>query len=237
MRKRRALDLFCCGGGTARGLFEAGFDEVVGIDTINHAKSYPGTFVLGDALGDIPDPHLFDLIWASPPCQRFSAALNGKPQARERHPDLIEPTRRKLHGHPYTIIENVALSPVRPDLILTGRQVGLHRLLRRRVFELSFPVLAPPPGDYSMAAGGRPLVTVSTTGGVYSGARRRALAHPESAPDYIRKGRFPKALMAAAMGLPESMTIKEIGEAVPPAYAALIAREALRQMAQAQRIR
>ena len=32
------------------------------------------------------------------------------------------------------------------------------------------------------------------------------------------------------MGLPESMTRAEISEAVPPAYAECIAREALRQM-------
>ena len=49
--------------------------------------------------------------------------------------------------------------------------------------------------------------------------------------DRARAGRFLKHQMAGAMGLPMSMTVREIGEAVPPAaYAEIIAREALRQI-------
>ena len=67
----KALDLFCCGGGAAEGLMRAGF-EVVGIDKDDHSESYPGTFIQGDIHNLPVNPMDFDLVWASPPCQKFS---------------------------------------------------------------------------------------------------------------------------------------------------------------------
>ena len=48
----------------------------------------------------------------------------------KKYPDLIPPTRAVLAGHPFTVIENVpnaAREPtcLRPDVILTGRSMGL----------------------------------------------------------------------------------------------------------------
>ena len=227
---RRALDLFCGGGGAARGILAAGFDEVVGIDIADHRRAYPGLFVRGDALRPPVRLEDFDFVWASPPCQRFSAALNGTPHVRARWPDMTAPVRALLDGHPWTVIENVPNSPLRPDLTLTGPQCGLPTLLRKRVFELSFPALAPPmahaPGTYMDGT----LVTVTTTGGMCSKTRKKAMLLTGPLGDRARAGRFLKADMAEAMGLPVSMTTREIGEAVPPAYAKFIAREALRQM-------
>ena len=72
--KRKALDLFCGGGGAAIGLYQAGFDTVVGIDNKKH-RNYPFDFIQADVT-DLPvDVHDFDFVWASPPCQRFSIAL------------------------------------------------------------------------------------------------------------------------------------------------------------------
>ena len=46
----RALDLYCGGGGVAYGLLRAGFKVVVGVDIEDHSASYPGVFLMGDAL-------------------------------------------------------------------------------------------------------------------------------------------------------------------------------------------
>jgi DNA (cytosine-5)-methyltransferase 1 len=67
----RLLDLFCGAGGAAMGYHRAGF-EVVGID--NHPQPhYPFTFIQADAL-DYVTAHgdEYDMIHASPPCQRYS---------------------------------------------------------------------------------------------------------------------------------------------------------------------
>ena len=143
MREYRALDLFCGGGGVAHGLLQAGFRVVVGIDIEDHHASYPGVFLQGDALEAPFDLADFDLIWASPPCQAYSAATRRK--RRAGHQQLIDRVRRLLAGHPVTVIENVMGAPLRPDLVLDGLMFGLSRIERRRKFELSWPVLSPLP--------------------------------------------------------------------------------------------
>ena len=93
MTRPVALDLFCGGGGAARGLIAAGFD-VVGVDIQDHSASYSGHFVRADALRPPVDVSRFDLVWASPPCQAFSVAT--PPGRRNGHPDLIAETRELL---------------------------------------------------------------------------------------------------------------------------------------------
>ena len=218
----RALDLFCGGGGAALGLLRAGF-EVVGIDEdLRCARAYPGRFIQADcfrlpvALAD------FDLVWASPPCQRYSAQLRNNPNVRHQHPDLIGQTRMLLSSGPedlLTVIENVPGSPLIPSLRLTGGQVGLPLIHRKRLFEMNFMVLAPP-----VTSKPNPLVSVSTTGGI--GSRSRAAR--------LRIGknpfRYTRAEQIEAMGLPSDikMTMRQIGNAVPPAYSEYIGRAAKR---------
>jgi len=87
----RAKDLFCCGGGASMGISRAGF-VVDGVD-IKPQPHYPFPFTLGDALE--ADLSGYDFVWASPPCQLWTA--NAKQFGTHvNHHDLIAPTREKL---------------------------------------------------------------------------------------------------------------------------------------------
>jgi DNA (cytosine-5)-methyltransferase 1 len=137
----RALDLFCGAGGASMGLARAGF-EVTGVDLAPQPR-YPFAFVRADAMTYPLDG--FDLVWASPPCQRFSMYSRNLGTA-ESFPDLIAPVRERLRasGLPY-IIENVIGAPLRAPTLLCGTMFGLA-LLRHRLFETSYRIatLLPP---------------------------------------------------------------------------------------------
>ena len=133
------LDLFCGQGGAAEGYYRAGFD-VVGVD-INPQPRYPYEFHQVDALTFSLDG--FDAVHASPPCQHYSAAQ----RIRDReHPSLIAATRDRLtaSGLPY-VIENVmgAADELRAPIMLCGAMFPPLRVYRHRLFECSFPIVAP----------------------------------------------------------------------------------------------
>ena len=212
----RALDLFCGGGGAARGLQAAGFD-VVGIDRVDHADAYPGHFVLADALEPPVQVRDFDLVWASPPCQAFSA---GTPDRnRKDHPNLIPQTRQILREARRSVIENVPSAPIRRDVVLSGPLVGLEDLERRRFFELAGFWMWQPTAPPARRPG--PPVEVTKRGAKRCVYRHGRWTHGAC---YV-----PKAAALEAMGLPPDtqMTVAELGESVPPAYAEIIGRAAL----------
>jgi DNA (cytosine-5)-methyltransferase 1 len=138
----KALDLFCGAGGAAMGLHRAGF-EVHGVD-LAPQPHYPFTFHRGDAMEWLLDG--YDFIWASPPCQAYSASTLALRRAGKEYVDLLAPVRTRLRacGTPY-VIENVVGAPMRGHTVLCGTMFGL-RLLRHRLFETSFPIcsLLPP---------------------------------------------------------------------------------------------
>lgn len=211
-----ALDLFCGGGGTALGLFQAGFTTVVGIDTYK-PRDYPGDFIQADALKPPVKISNFDFIWASPPCQLFTYSTCSRGNTRKKHPNLIPQTQEILAGHPFTCIENVPQAPIRRDLILTGPCVGLHLIKRQRAFETSFFILAPPPASKNH---GNALTITKSLASSNHYYRRIAEGKP---------GKLPVAEAKIAMGIPESskMTGNEIGEAVPPPYAEYIGKHVI----------
>lgn len=228
-----ALDLFCGGGGAALGLALAGY-SVVGVDSDPRcAAVYPGIFVCADfrdAIELLLPLERFALVWASPPCQRWTTARNLTHMQRRRGlpPDHVGETRRLIAGHPRAVLENVPGAPIRCDVALTGPAVGLHSLYRRRHFELSWPVPpqpAPRRPAGSVAEG--TLVTVTRQGGIADRAiraRRRENIARGLLPAGASPDRFHRREMLAAMGLPDTgMTLSQIGEAVPPRYAARIA--------------
>lgn len=150
----KILDLYCCGGGAAKGLMSLGH-EVTGIDIDDHSRWYPGTFIQDDVTKMVnADLDGFDFVWASPPCQAYSVGtwqnyrLEGGTLTllATHHPDLIPFTRELLTSWdgPWCI-ENVPPAPLRPDLMLCGSMFGL-RLVRHRIFELSGFVV-PFPGE------------------------------------------------------------------------------------------
>lgn len=216
----RLLDLFCGAGGAAMGYHRAGF-EVVGVD-IEPMPHFPFEFHQADALDYCREHgHEFDVIHASPPCQRYSTMTNGRWKDRvETHPDLIAPTRELLiaSGKPY-IIENV--SGARAELInpvlLCGTMFGLqtkhgNQLLRHRWFESSFwPGLVPPCRHGKESA-------IGVYGGGQNPARRkrRYKAECEDLDFGISERR-------RAMGI-DWMTGLELNEAIPPAYTEWLGR-------------
>ncbi|MEV0343178.1 DNA methylase [Nocardia sp. NPDC050713] len=141
-RRPRLLDLYCCAGGAAMGYHRAGF-EVVGVDIAPQPR-YPFTFHQGDAIEFLTaHGHEFDMVHASPPCQRYSPLAALYPD--REYPDLVAATRTALIavGTPF-VIENVMPAPM--DLVrsitLCGSMFGL-RTYRHRRFE-SNVALRPP---------------------------------------------------------------------------------------------
>lgn len=220
MSKLKALDLFCCAGGASMGLHRAGF-EVDGVDLVRHA-TYPFNFQQADALEFPLDG--YDFIWASPPCQGYTA-LRHAPRTKGA-PQLIDAVRDRLEatGTPYCI-ENVeeASWAMRDPVTLCGSMFGLGaqgcQLRRHRLFECNFPVLQP-----SCTHTDAPVI------GVYGGhARRRAAsAGGRGTRDAWIGGH--KAAASEAMGI-NWMSLGELSEAIPPAYAEFIGRAAIKHAA------
>lgn len=228
MRRYKALDLYCGGGATCLGLQAAGF-EVYGVDIEAH-PNYPGYFIQADVTALPVDIMAFDLIWASPPCQRFSVATHHVEDREKVYENLIPFTRELISGHPFTCIENVPNSPIRPDVVLTGASVGLPYILRKRHFELSFFMMYPTPAtgytyfSEDLSEGIGIAITKKMEGmSSLSRQRRRELGF---------KCRADKNRVKAVMGIAQSqeMTYAELGEAIPPRYAEFIGREVVRQL-------
>jgi DNA (cytosine-5)-methyltransferase 1 len=201
MRKYRAIDLFCCAGGAAKGLHDAGF-EVVGVD-IRPQPRFPYKFILGNALD--ADMEGFDLAWASPPCQAHSVL---KSVHKVEHECFIERTRAKLiaSGLPY-IMENVVGSPLLSPVTLCGSMFNLN-VRRHRLFESNILLTAP---DCNHKAFPEPL---SVTGHFGKGSR---------------KARKPHTLADAQRVMDiDWMDRNEIVQAIPPAYSEYLGRQIIK---------
>jgi len=206
----RLLDLFCGAGGAAMGYSQAGFTQIVGVDIVPQ-RNYPFTFIQADALNPSVDLDLFDLVHASPPCQAFTVYGNNKARVRSDHPDLIEPTRRLL-GDREHVIENVQGAPLDATVKLCGTAFGIE-VRRHRLFEASFPMLAPScyHGRY----------TERKYPGSSNRPRGRTVAN-------IGEWRVPLSQQQDAMQI-DWMTLPELSEAIPPVYTRFIGEQFLAQ--------
>jgi DNA (cytosine-5)-methyltransferase 1 len=194
------------------GLRDAGFD-VIGVD-INPQPNYPARFIQADIM--TMSSHDFsvlcagvDFIWASPPCQAFTAYKRRGGHVRPRE-NLIPRVREMLQltGIPYAI-ENVVGAPLQDAVVLCGSMFNLD-VRRHRLIETSFPMLAP--------------------------ACQHEKQTPRFAPATNRKNkrstvevgvwRIPLDVQQRAMGI-DWMTREELSQAIPPAYAAFVGRRGL----------
>lgn len=206
----RILDLMCAAGGGAWGYHLAFPDaEIVGVD-IKRQPRYPFGFVQADAMEYLERfGWTFDLIHASPPCQKFSITANlARAQGKKASDvDLLTPIRPMLQksGKPY-VIENVKGAPLENPMTLCGSMFGL-RVRRHRLFESNAPLVAPGPCKHKEQ--GKPV-------GVYY-----------SIGDKIPQGGTTATSLEDgqdAMGI-DWMTWAELREAIPPAYTEWIGRQ------------
>ena len=211
------LDLFCKAGGAGMGYHRAGFD-VVGVD-IEPQPNYPFEFVQADAMTF--DLRGFDVVHASPPCQRYSSitATSGNPDS---HPDLIEPIRERLKrsGVMY-VIENVPRSPLIDPVLLCGVRFGIrlgkYVLRRHRLFESNVKLAAEGSGCGCYRGDG-------VTMGVYGGGTSTKEHNPNTKGGRPYKGTAVERI--AIMGMPWA-SAKEVNQAIPPAYTEWIGRQLL----------
>ena len=212
MTRPLLLDLFCGAGGAAMGYYRAGFD-VIGVDNQSQPH-YPFTFIQADAT----DPPLrltrFDAVHASPPCQRFSQMSKCRPGLADKYPNLLLQTRALLQtlNTPW-IIENVPGAPLHNPIQICGSGLGMP-LQRHRLFESNFALWSIPCAhgqnnwnpEYKHATGRK---------------RRRV--------PVIGEWRISQQLQNEAMGI-DWMTLKELSEAIPPAYTEHLGHQLIAQL-------
>ena len=183
------------------GYHRAGF-EVVGVDDLPQ-KHYPFEFHQADALEYCREHGAeFDVIHASPPCQRYSTLAHVCPKKGLEFPDLLPETRRALlaTGRPF-VIENVVGAPMQCNLKLCGAMFGL-RTYRHRLFESDIWMLQPMHPPHRVRVNQK---------------KQRRKEHWNEGGFVSVVGDVGTYLWPEAMGI-DWMTGDELCEAVPPAY-------------------
>ncbi len=215
--KPRALDLFCLAGGATRGLQLAGY-HVTGVDLVESPRYVGDAFIQGSAL-DV-DLAGYDFIWASPPCQAFTAYKRRTGHVRPRE-NLIPAVRELLSTieTPW-VIENVASAPLdlhpplffwpQKSVMLCGSMFGLD-VRRHRYFESNFPIRQLPCRHHVQ----KPRFAHATN-------RKNQRSTVE-----VGVYRIPLSVQREAMGI-DWMNLQELSQSIPPAYSHFIAEEASR---------
>ena len=186
----------------------AGF-YVVGVDNKPQPHYVGEEFVRADAMAyPLED---FDLIHASPPCQRYSR-MSKRTGLADTHPDLISPLRSRLvaTGTSY-VIENVVGAPLVNPTQLCGSTFDL-RIRRHRLFETSFSIVSLPCNHSWQNSDKR--FDLYQHGHWY----KSGIVHV-----FGRGGGKGREFWPEAMGI-GWMTDAEIVEAVPPAYTRLVGK-------------
>lgn len=197
------LELFCKQGGSAYGLWEAGFDvTAVDLDPQPRFPARDGLrFVQADAFTYLAEHgHTYDSAGGGPPCQGYSDCQ--QIQGRE-HPRWIGRLRRRFAalGVPY-VIENVEAArwAMLDPVMLCGPMFGL-RIYRHRLFEVG--------GGVQLAQPSHAPHTVPQT----------KMGRPPRPDEFMHVvGHFSGVAEARRrMGI-DWMTRDGLREAIPPAY-------------------
>ena len=204
----KLLDLYCGAGGCSVGYSRAGF-EVTGVD-IEPQASYPFRFIQANAL-EFPLEG-YDVIHASPPCQLYSQATLFHKGARNNHISHIEPIRERLQQFQGVyVIENIEAAPLMNAIKLCGHMFNL-RVYRHRLFESNIALKQPKHRKHILKA---------------ADAGRIA----KSDEFWCPVGKFGHKYEAAqAMGIDWMHTVKEIAQAIPPAYTEYIGKQIMSQL-------
>lgn len=204
----RVLDL-CCGAGGASWGYHLTGATVTGVDIAPQPR-YPFPFHQADALTFPLDG--YDVVHASPPCQRFSDLAHRNGNAHE-WPDLIAPLRERLQawGGVY-VIENVEGAPLHDPITLCGTMFPTLRVIRHRLFECNRQLVAPPHRKH-------PLVFTHDKRKPHYGKLDQARAFVQ----VTGGGNATVANKRAAMDI-GWMNGAELNEAIPPAYTQWVGR-------------
>lgn len=188
-----------------RGLQLAGF-HVTGVDIAPQPNYVGDEFHQADAL-TFPLGG-FNVVCTSPPCQ---ASCNMRSRWQDRdYVDLIPAIRGRLRasGRPY-VIENVQGAALIDPVQVCGSAFGLGadraQLRRHRLFESNVPLK------------GTPCDHHGPTIGVYG--------HPGGSSRRDPQPRHSLAQWREAMGIDWPCTVRELTEAIPPAYGEHIGRQ------------
>lgn len=193
------------------GYSRAGF-EVEGVDLAPQPR-YPFTFHQADALTFPLEG--YDVYHASPPCQAYTDLAH---LTKRSYPRLIEPIRERLRatGKPY-VIENVEGAPLIDPVLVCGVALGLrlgkYVLRRHRLFESNVNLRGT--GCACRKGDG---VTMAVYGGGNSNKPRT------SATSGGRPYKGTADERRAIMGMPWA-TMREVNEAIPPAYTEFIGKQ------------
>ncbi len=184
------------------GYYRAGF-EVIGVD-IKPQSHYPFEFHQADAFEFLSDNHeKFMVYHASPPCQAWCKYKNVHKDLAKKYPDVIECLRTRLHStrKPY-VIENVPRAPLANYIVrLCGSSFYLP-IRRHRHFESNIPMMTPPCNhswqkpQYPSSTDRKPMSRCTMEIGSWD---------------------IPLKQQQEGMGI-DWMTVKELSEAIPPAY-------------------
>jgi DNA (cytosine-5)-methyltransferase 1 len=209
--KPRLLEVYCGVGGATKGFQRAGW-HVTGVDLAPQPRYCGDVFHQADALAFLADldPTDFEAIHAGPPCQASCRMRSLWPD--HEHVDLIAQTRDLLQmtGLPY-VIENVPGAALVDPVQVCGSALGLGcggaQLRRHRLFESNVTLL------------GTHCEHRSPTIGVYG--------HPGGSSRRDPQPRHSHAEWKLAMGIDWSRTVRELTEAIPPAYGEFLGHQLL----------